>query len=124
MRPQSKPVCSNARSVKMGPSRNRSAKTLPCSLFIEQRDGGTAWRVYQTIIGSGSDRLVIAGRASNSGSRNRFATREAAAEAAEKAAWEVIRTTFPGVCTSDMAWKVIAEPVGGFIEASMAGITT
>ena len=88
---------------------------ITCQIYIEQRDGGTAWVPCKTLIryetagrfGSGDDDYLYSGK--------KFATLGSAVDAAEQHALNLIHEKHPCVRRDDVDWCLVSEDVSGFV---------
>ena len=89
---------------------------ITCQIYIEQRDGGTAWVPCKTLI-----RYEMAGRFGSENeddylySGREFATLGSAVNAAEQHALNLIHEKHPNVRRDDIDWCLVSEDVSGFV---------
>jgi hypothetical protein len=89
---------------------------LRCQMFIAQRDGGTVWESYKTLIGyAACSQLIIRSNGECLYTGQQFPTLGAAVEAAKRRAWDTIQKTFPGVRKWEVVWDLVTERVEGFV---------
>jgi hypothetical protein len=84
-----------------------------CQIYIEQRNGGTVWVPWKTVIEYGSHSIEDRGGAHSAGEA--FATLDSAMAATQQRAWQIIREQHPNVRKEEVDWRLLSEEVRGFV---------
>ena len=96
----------------------KDEKRITCQIFVEERNDGTVWVPYKTLIGHGiGNRVIIGSRGELFYMNQEFSGRDAAVGAAKERAWETIRSKFGDAEPADIDWDIVHEGVPSFAGA-------
>jgi hypothetical protein len=96
--------------------RQRKRGGITCQIFIEQRDGGTVWIPWKTVIEYAlHNRVNIESQRDVRSSGEEFATLGSAMEATQQRALHIIQEKHPNVRKDEVNWCLISEDVGEFV---------
>lgn len=94
----------------------KDGRRVRCQIFVEEREGGTLYVPYKTLIGYGvGNRVILGGRGDHLYTDLEFTSREAAVDEAERRAWERIQEKFPDARKQDIEWDVVQERAPLFV---------
>ena len=93
-------------------------RLVTCQIFIEERDGGSVWVPYKTLIGYRlGNRVFIRSYGEQLYCDQEFASKDEAIDQAKTNAWETVRLKFHCVDKEDIDWDVRQESAPVFAEA-------
>lgn len=96
----------------------KDGKRVRCQIFVEEKNGGTLWVPYKTLIGYGvGNRVILGVRGDYLYTDLEFASREAAVDEAKRRAWERIQVKFPDAGEQHIEWDVVQERAPLFVTA-------
>ena len=91
-------------------------KRIRCQIFLEERNNGTLWVPYKTLIGYGArHRVMHGGRGEHLYTWQEFANRSVAIDQAKRRALNTIHAKFTGVQAEDIEWNIVQESAAGLI---------
>lgn len=93
-------------------------RSITCQIFIEERDDGTVWAPYKTLIGYRvGNRVFIRSYGEQIYSNEEFPNKDEAVDSAKMNAWETVRSKFHGVGKDDIDWDIRQESAPVFAGA-------